>query len=87
MTEQTEKVIAKREGVVASNKMDKTVIVEVETLTRHRLYGRVLRRTTRHKAHDETNECGIGDRVIIQACRPLSKEKSWRVVQILSRAK
>ncbi len=83
----SDKVIATREGVVVSSKMDKTVVVAVERLTRHPIYGRVMRRTTRHKAHDEANECNEGDRVVIQACRPLSKEKSWRVVGILSRAK
>lgn len=83
----TDKVIAVREGVVVSNKMEKTVVVAVERLTRHRLYGRVLRRTAKHKAHDEKNECNEGDRVVIQACRPLSKAKSWRVIEILSRAK
>jgi small subunit ribosomal protein S17 len=83
----TEKIIPTREGVVVSSKMDKTVVVAVERLTRHALYGRVMRRTTKHKAHDERNECNEGDRVVIQACRPLSKEKSWRVIQIVSRAK
>jgi small subunit ribosomal protein S17 len=83
----SEKIIPTREGVVVSNKMDKTVVVAVERLTRHPLYGRVMRRTTKHKAHDERNECNEGDRVVIQACRPLSKEKSWRVIRIVSRAK
>ena len=83
----SDKVIATREGVVVSNKMDKTVVVAVERLTRHPVYGRVMRRTARHKAHDERNECNTGDRVIIQACRPLSKDKSWRVVSIVSRAR
>lgn len=83
----TEKIVPTREGVVVSNKMDKTVVVAVERLTRHPLYGRVVRRTTKHKAHDERNECNEGDRVVIQACRPLSKEKSWRVIRIVSRAK
>jgi small subunit ribosomal protein S17 len=83
----SDKVIATREGLVVSSKMDKTVVVAVERLTRHPLYGRVLRRTTKHKAHDETNDCNEGDRVVIQACRPLSKEKSWRVISIVSRAK
>ena len=83
----SDKVIATREGVVVSNKMDKTVVVAVERLTRHPLYGRVVRRTTKHKAHDETNQCNEGDRVVIQACRPLSKDKSWRVINIVSRAK
>ncbi|MCE5216158.1 30S ribosomal protein S17 [bacterium] len=83
----SDKVIATREGVVVSSKMDKTVVVAVERLTRHPLYGRVVRRTTKHKAHDETNQCNEGDRVVIQACRPLSKDKSWRVINIVTRAK
>lgn len=83
----SEKVIATREGVVVSSKMDKTVVVAVERLTRHPIYRRVMRRTAKHKAHDETNECNEGDRVIIKACRPLSKEKSWRVIEVVSRAK
>ncbi len=87
MTEKAAKVIARREGVVLSSKMDKTIVVGVETLTRHPVYGRVMRRTTRHKAHDEANECREGDTVVIQSCRPISKEKSWRVVEILARAK
>lgn len=76
-----------REGIVVSNKMNKTVVVEVERLVRHPLLGKVLRRTTRFKAHDENNECREGDRVLIMETRPLSKEKRWRVVQILERAK
>lgn len=83
----SDKVIATRQGVVVSDKMDKTVVVAVERLTRHPLYGRVLKRTTKFKAHDEANECNKGDRVVIQHCRPLSKEKSWRVVEILERAR
>ncbi|MGD9495933.1 MAG: 30S ribosomal protein S17 [Armatimonadota bacterium] len=76
-----------REGTVVSDKMDKTVVVEVERTTRHPLYGKVLRRSTRYKAHDERNECRVGDRVVIMECRPLSRSKSWRVVQILRRAR
>ncbi|NLG68273.1 MAG: 30S ribosomal protein S17 [Firmicutes bacterium] len=76
-----------REGVVVSNKMMKTVVVEVERLVRHPVLGKVLRRTSRFKAHDEHNECREGDRVLIMETRPLSKEKRWRVVQILARAK
>jgi len=83
----SEKVIATREGVVVSDKMDKTVVVAAERLTRHPLYGRVMRRTRKFKAHDENNECRAGDRVRIRHCRPLSKEKSWRVVEILGRAR
>lgn len=75
-----------REGVVASNRMQKTVVVEVERLVRHPLLGKVLRRTTRFKAHDPNSECRPGDRVLIAETRPLSKEKRWRVVQILARS-
>ncbi len=83
----SDKVIATREGVVVSDKMDKTVVVAVERLTRHPLYGRVVRRTRKFKAHDERNECHAGDRVRIQHCRPLSRDKSWRVIEIVERAR
>jgi len=76
-----------KEGVVESAKMDKTVVVRVERLTRHPVYKKVLRRSSRFKAHDEGNECHEGDRVVIAECRPLSKDKSWRVTQIVSRAR
>jgi small subunit ribosomal protein S17 len=72
-------------GRVASNKMDKTVVVEVELVTRHRLYGRTLRRTRSFKAHDDANRCEIGDTVLIAESRPISKDKHWRVTQILRR--
>ena len=72
-------------GRVASNKMNKTVVVEVELVTRHRLYGRTLRRTRSFKAHDETNRCEIGDTVLIAESRPISKDKHWVVQQILRR--
>lgn len=74
-----------QQGVVVSDKMDKTVVVRVERLTRHPLYGKVTRRARRFKAHDEKNECRVGDLVRIAECRPLSKEKTWRVVEILAR--
>jgi small subunit ribosomal protein S17 len=74
-----------KSGRVASNKMDKTVVVEVELVTRHRLYGRTLRRTRSFKAHDEGNRCEIGDTVVIAESRPISKEKNWVVQQILRR--
>ena len=74
------------EGIVTSDKMDKTVVVAVRRLTAHPLYGKVMRRTGKLKAHDETNECRRGDRVLLAECRPLSKEKNWRVVQVLARA-
>ena len=72
-------------GRVASNKMNKTVVVEVELVMRHRLYGRTLRRTRSFKAHDETNRCEIGDTVLIAESRPISKDKHWVVQQILRR--
>jgi small subunit ribosomal protein S17 len=76
-----------REGLVVSDKMDKTVVVEVEDRVKHALYGKVLRRTSRLKAHDEANDCGVGDRVQVMETRPLSATKRWRVVTILERAK
>jgi small subunit ribosomal protein S17 len=76
-----------REGLVVSDKMDKTVVVEVEDRVKHALYGKVMRRTSRLKAHDENNDCGIGDRVQLMETRPLSATKRWRVVTILERAK
>ncbi len=75
-----------REGLVVSDKMDKTVVVAVEDRVKHALYGKVLRQTSRLKAHDETNECGVGDRVQIMETRPLSATKRWRVVTIVERA-
>jgi small subunit ribosomal protein S17 len=75
-----------REGTVVSDKMEKTVVVAVETLVPHPIYGRTMRRTKRYKAHDEENQYRTGDRVRIEETRPLSKEKRWRVVQVLSRA-
>ena len=76
-----------REGLVVSDKMDKTIVVAVEDRVKHALYGKVMRRTSRLKAHDENNECGIGDRVQLMETRPLSATKRWRVVQVLERAK
>ena len=76
-----------REGLVVSDKMDKTVVVSVEDRVKHALYGKVLRRTSKLKAHDEQNECGVGDRVRIQETRPLSATKRWRVVEVLEKAK
>jgi len=72
-------------GRVASNKMEKTVVVEVELVTRHRLYGRTLRRTRSFKAHDEGNRCEINDTVVIAESRPISKDKHWVVKEILRR--
>ena|SRR5689334_11820989 len=76
-----------REGLVVSDKMEKTVVVSVEDRVKHALYGKVLRRTSKLKAHDEQNECGVGDRVRIQETRPLSATKRWRVVEVLEKAK
>jgi small subunit ribosomal protein S17 len=72
-------------GRVASNKMNKTVVVEVEMVTRHRLYGRTLRRTRSFKAHDDANRCEVGDTVVIAESRPISKDKHWVVQEILRR--
>ena len=76
-----------REGLVISDKMDKTVVVSVEDRVKHALYGKVLRRTSKLKAHDEQNECGVGDRVLLMETRPLSATKRWRVIRVLERAK
>ncbi|MFC3994653.1 30S ribosomal protein S17 [Nocardiopsis sediminis] len=76
-----------REGLVVSDKMEKTVVVEVEDRVKHALYGKVIRRTTKYKAHDEANSCGIGDRVRLMETRPMSATKRWRVVEILEKAK
>ncbi len=76
-----------REGLVVSDKMDKTVVVAVEDRVMHPLYGKVIRRTSKYKAHDEQNACGIGDRVLLMETRPLSATKRWRVVEIVEKAK
>ena len=76
-----------REGLVVSDKMDKTIVVAVEDRVKHALYGKVLRKTSRLKAHDESNQCGIGDRVLIMETRPLSATKRWRLVEVLEKAK
>jgi len=76
-----------REGVVVGDKMDKTAVVVVEDWVKHPLYGKYMRRTNRLKAHDEQNECRVGDRVRVMETRPLSATKRWRVVEILEKAK
>jgi small subunit ribosomal protein S17 len=76
-----------REGLVVSDKMEKTVVVQVEDRVKHPLYGKVMRRTSKLKAHDENNAAGIGDRVLLMETRPLSATKRWRVVEILEKAK
>ena len=72
-------------GRVVSNKMDKTVVIVVETSKRHPLYKKIIKRTVKYKAHDEKNECGIGDIVRVVETRPLSKEKRWRVAEIITK--
>ncbi len=76
-----------RTGVVVSDKMDKTVVVAIKTKVRHPLYGKMVNRTRKFKAHDEENACGIGDTVRIMETRPLSKDKHWRVAEIIEKAK
>jgi len=76
-----------RVGKVVSNKMQKTIVVAVEDSVRHPLYKKIIKRTVKFKAHDEKNECGIGDRVSIMETRPYSKEKRWRLVKIIDKAK
>jgi small subunit ribosomal protein S17 len=76
-----------REGVVVSDKMDKTVVVEVEDRVKHPKYAKVIRRTKRYKAHDGENACGVGDRVRLMETRPMSATKRWRVAEILEKAK
>ena len=76
-----------RQGYVVSDKMDKTVVVAIEEFVRHSLYGKSVKRTKKFKAHDEANECNIGDRVRIMETRPLSKDKRWRVVKIVEKVK
>jgi small subunit ribosomal protein S17 len=75
-----------RTGVVVSNKMDKTIVVAVEYRTKHKLYERIIKRTIKLKAHDEGNECQIGDRVRVMETRPLSRDKRWRLVEIIEKA-
>jgi small subunit ribosomal protein S17 len=76
-----------RVGVVTSDKMDKTVVVTIKDKVRHPLYNKIVNRTVKYKAHDENNTCGVGDKVQIMECRPYSKDKRWRVVKIVEKAK
>ena len=76
-----------RVGIVTSDKMDKTVVVAIKMKVRHPLYGKMVNRTRKFKAHDEENQCGIGDTVRIMETRPISKDKRWRVVEIIEKAK
>ncbi len=76
-----------RVGIVTSDKMDKTVVVTIKNRVRHSLYNKIVNDTVKYKAHDENNECGVGDKVLIMECRPYSKDKRWRVVEIIEKAK
>jgi small subunit ribosomal protein S17 len=76
-----------REGIVVSDKMDKSIVIKVERKMKHPIYGKFLKRTTKFMAHDEKNECRIGDRVRIMETRPLSKNKCWRLIEIVEKAK
>ena len=76
-----------RTGVVVSDKMDKTIVVAVKDNVKHPLYKKIMKRTVKFKAHDENNECGVGDRVLIMETRPLSKDRRWRLVKIVEKAK
>ena len=76
-----------RVGVVSSDKMDKTVVVTIKDKVRHPLYNKIIDHTEKYKTHDEKNECGVGDKVMIMECRPMSKDKNWRVVEIIEKAK
>ena len=87
MTENTRAFRKTRIGQVVSDKMDKTIVVAIEDSVRHPLYKKIVGRTYKLKAHDELNECGIGDTVKVMETRPLSKDKRWRVVEIIEKAK
>jgi small subunit ribosomal protein S17 len=86
MTDTPNKVDRTVTGLVVSDKMDKTITVYVERLIKHKMYGKYIRRSTKFHAHDETNSCKIGDKVVIKQSRPLSKTKSWVLVNIVDRA-
>lgn len=87
MTEQRETLRKVRVGMVVSDKMDKTVVIAIEDNVKHPVYGKIIKHTLKVHAHDEKNECGVGDKVKIMETRPLSKTKRWRVVEIIEKAK
>ena len=87
MTENTRAFRKTRIGQVVSDKMDKTIVVAIEDSVQHPLYKKTMKRTYKLKAHDENNECGIGDTVKVMECRPLSKDKRWRLVEVIEKAK
>ena len=86
MSENTRAFRKTRVGQVVSDKMDKTIVVAIEDSVQHKLYKKLVKRTYKLKAHDENNECGIGDTVKVMECRPLSKDKRWRLVEIIKKA-
>ena len=86
MSENTRAFRKTRVGTVVSDKMDKTIVVAIEDSVQHPLYKKILKRTYKLKAHDENNECGVGDTVRVMECRPLSKDKRWRLVEIIKKA-
>lgn len=86
MSETTRAFRKTRVGIVISDKMDKTIVVAIEDSVQHKLYKKIVKRTYKLKAHDENNECGVGDTVKVMECRPLSKDKRWRLVEIIKKA-
>ena len=86
MNENTRAFRKTRVGQVVSAKMDKTIVVAIEDSVQHKLYKKIVKRTYKLKAHDENNECGVGDTVKVMECRPLSKDKRWRLVEIIKKA-
>ena len=86
MSETTRAFRKTRVGQVVSDKMDKTIVVAIEESVQHKLYKKIVKRTYKLKAHDENNECGVGDTVKVMECRPLSKDKRWRLVEIIKKA-
>ena len=86
MSETTRAFRKTRVGQVVSDKMDKTIVVAIEDSVQHKLYKKTMKRTYKLKAHDENNECGVGDTVKVMECRPLSKDKRWRLVEIIKKA-
>ena len=87
MSENTRAFRKTRVGTVVSDKMDNTIVVAIETSVQHKLYNKIIKRTYKLKAHDENNTAGIGDTVKVMECRPLSKDKRWRLVEIIEKAK
>lgn len=87
MSEKTRGIRKTRQGVVVSDKMDKTVVIAIKTRVRHPLYGKIMSRTNKIKVHDEQNQCQVGDTIRVMETRPISKDKRWRLVEIVEKAK